>query len=86
MFRSICSSSRTFRPGGWGCVAVFAACLGLSGCRTLSYSDFDFSHVEGFPAAAEVDGASGLSSQRTRSLPHALTNEGMEIERNLGAR
>ena len=84
MFRSICSSNRISWAGRWGCLAVCVACLGLSGCRSLD--SYDFSHTEGIPEATEAAGASAISPPRVRSLPHALTNEGMEIERDFGIR
>lgn len=86
MLRPISFSARLQRVGRWCCGAAAIACLSLSGCRTLDYSDFDLSRVEGFADAPASNWPGQLRPPDNRSQPFALTNEGMEIEGSFGIR
>ena len=86
MSRSISSSGRPARLACWCIAAVTAACLGLSGCTTLGYSDYDFSQVEGFGDDMPAHWSRDFRPPENQVAPHAVTNKGMQIERSLGVR
>ncbi len=84
MFRSISSLGRPARLGGACLPVALVACLGLSGCCTLGQPDLDFSRVEDQREEPECSWAGEFRRPDSGLLPHAVTNRGMQIERNLG--
>jgi len=84
MLCSVLSIGRPARLRCWCLSAALVACLGLSGCSTLDYSDYDFSQVEGSRNAPESGGSREFRPPDNQLLPHAVTNKGMQIERSLG--
>ncbi len=78
MLRSKLVFRTMIRLGRWCGVAAAVACLGLSGCRNFDLRGDDF-----------YEDATFSQMQRYRppdrqTLPHAVTNRGIEIARNLG--
>lgn len=86
MFRSNSSSGRALSLGVWGCLGTVAVCVGLSGCTSLGYSDYDFCGIDGFDPDPPPHWSRGLRPPDGQTLPHALTNKGMQIERSFGIR
>ena len=84
MLCSVLSIGRPARLRCWCLSAALVACLGLSGCSTLDYSDYDFSQVEGLRDAPESGRSRDFRPPDNQLLPHAVTNKGMQIERSLG--
>ena len=87
MFRFISSSGWICRLGRrLCCVAAVVTSLGLSGCCGLGNSGYDFSGADGLRNAPPADWSRELPPVHGRSVPHAITNQGMEIEKNFGIR
>ena len=86
MFRLLRCAFGIWRPGGCCCAAAVVVCLGLLGCTTVGHSDLDFSRLEGFQSEPECSWGRNLRPDDGRSMPHAVTNKGMQIERSLGVR
>lgn len=83
MLRSIWKRNGPFRSRLGGALLLAAACGLLSGCATLRRPDYDFSAVE--DASGPAPTWSGELRPADRSTrPFAVTNQGMQIERDLG--
>ena len=78
MFRSTSDSGRVLWLCRWCCAAVMAACLGLSGCANLDLRGERFQH----DPMLEWAGTVRPRDQQTR--PFAVTNKGLQIERDFG--
>ncbi len=84
MFRSTTLSDRLSRPGHWCSGIALMVCLGLAGCCSFGRSDLDFSGMQGFNPQPPPHWTEQLRRQDSQTLPHAVTNKGMQIERSLG--
>ena len=84
MFRCTLVFRGILRPGWWCCTAAVIACLGLSGCRTLDYSDYDLSHLEDFPNAPPPNWAQDLRLPDAQSDFFGVSNKARQVERSFG--
>lgn len=78
MLRSKLVSRTMIRIGRWCGVAAAVACLGLSGCR-----NFDL-RGDGFYEDATFSQMQRYRPPDRQTLPHAVTNRGMDIEGDFG--
>ncbi len=69
------------RLGRFGCAVVALTCIGFSGCTPFRPSDLDVSHADDFFTPV----GEFRHARDHRITPHAVTNKGMQIDRNLGA-
>jgi len=82
MFHSVFSSSRTCL-GRSGIALAMAVLLGVSGCTAVPNSDL--TGLESWDYESRLsDSMSELRSQQDQRAPFAVTNRGMQIEKNLG--
>ena len=84
MFRSISMFRSIPRLGRWCCTAAVVAGLGLSGCRTLDYSDYDLSHLEELPCAPPSNWTGDLRRPDAQRDFFGVSNEARQIERDFG--
>lgn len=86
MFRSTSSSDRSPRLGYWCCLAAVAACLGLSGCTTLDYSDYDLSQAGGLSQDIPSHWSRDLRPPESGNEFFGVSNRARQVERDFGIR
>jgi hypothetical protein len=84
MFASSFSSDRLQRLGRSCSAAGIAVCLGLAGCTSLDYSDFDLSGVEGIRAAPGSEWAAKSRRSGGSTEFFGASNKAREIEKHCG--
>jgi hypothetical protein len=83
MLRSKRKRNGPSRPGLGGALLAIAASLLLAGCAALRRPDYDFSAVDHQPSRAPAWSEELRPTDRS-TRPFAVTNQGMQIEQNLG--
>jgi hypothetical protein len=86
MSPSTSSIGRPARLGCWYLPAALIACLGLSGCSTVDYSDYDFSRVDGLREGMPAHWSEGLRPPDTASEFWGVSNKARQIEQDCGIR